>query len=82
MGESYLMRCFNDVAAALWPICDEADCLLFSAFPKSFCPLVTSRQDSVKSRSDILMEVKDISEYLYRIENISEKETVAVEKKQ
>ena len=43
---------------------------------------MTSRQDSVKSRSEILMEVRGISEYLYRILNISEKEIVAIEKKQ
>ena len=42
---------------------------------------MTSRQDSVKSHSEILMKVKDVSEYLYSIQNIREKEIVASEKK-
>ena len=82
LGESDFKLCLYDVAAALRPICDKANCILFSAFPKSACPTVTSRQDSVKSRREILMEVRGISEYLYRILNISEKENVAIDKKQ
>ena len=38
------------------------------------------QQEYFKSHSEIVMEVKD--KYVYRIQNISEKEIVAIEKKQ
>ena len=81
LSESGFKLCLDDIAAALRPICDETDCILFSAFEKSACPVVTSIQDSVKSHSEILLEVKDTSEYLQRIYSISKKDIAAVEKK-
>ena len=80
MSESGFKLCLDDIATALRPTYDETNCILFSAFQKSACPVVTSIQDSVKSHSEIVLEVKDTGEYLQRIYNISKKDITAVEK--
>ena len=60
-------------------ICNSSECILFSAFPKPTCP---SRQPVyIKSHNDILLDVKDADKYLCRVQNISSKEIVAIEKK-
>ena len=84
LSECNFKLCLDDIATAIRPICDETDCILFSAFPKFACPTVASKQNivkSCKSHSEILLEVKDANEYLHRIQKISSKEIADIERK-